>query len=87
MDEGRAPVALGEAYNSGARAALAPLLAGDDGPIAFACSNDEVALAVTFAALGLGAAVPGDVRRELDELTETWSVHPRLAELLRDRLA
>jgi DNA-binding LacI/PurR family transcriptional regulator len=45
----------------GAQAALAPLLGGDGGPIALACSNDEVALAVTFAALGLGAAVPGDV--------------------------
>jgi DNA-binding LacI/PurR family transcriptional regulator len=43
----------------GARAALAPVSAG--GPVAFVCSNDEVALAVTFAALGLGAAVPGDV--------------------------
>jgi SAM-dependent methyltransferase len=38
-------------------------------------------------AVRTGGAVPGDVRRELDELTETWSVHPRLAELLRDRLA
>ena len=27
------------------------------------------------------------VREELDELTRTWGVHPRLAELLRDRLA
>jgi DNA-binding LacI/PurR family transcriptional regulator len=45
----------------GARAALVPVLARDDGPLAFVCSNDEVALAVTFAALGLGAAVPGDV--------------------------
>ena len=26
------------------------------------------------------------VREELDELTRTWGVHPRLAELLRDRL-
>ena len=45
----------------GAQAALAPLLTRDGGPIAVACSNDEVALAVTFAALGLGAAVPRDV--------------------------
>jgi hypothetical protein len=33
--------------------------------------------------------VPGsaDVRREFDDLTGTWDLHPRLAELLRDRLA
>ena len=33
-------------------------------------------------------AAPGDgARAELDELTRTWGVHPKLAELLRDRLA
>ncbi len=32
-------------------------------------------------------ATGGDTGAELRELTETWSVHPRLAELLRDRLA
>lgn len=32
-------------------------------------------------------ATAGSVGSELLELTETWSVHPRLAELLRDRLA
>jgi SAM-dependent methyltransferase len=33
-------------------------------------------------------AAPGDgAREELDELTRTWDVHPKLAELLRDRLA
>jgi SAM-dependent methyltransferase len=33
-------------------------------------------------------AAPGDgAREELDELTRTWGVHPKLAELLRDRLA
>ena len=33
-------------------------------------------------------APPGDgAQEELDELTRTWGVHPRLAELLRDRLA
>jgi SAM-dependent methyltransferase len=33
-------------------------------------------------------AVPSDeARKELDELTGTWGVHPKLAELLRDRLA
>ena len=32
-------------------------------------------------------AAPAEVRRELDELTRTWDVHPKLAELLRDRLA
>jgi DNA-binding LacI/PurR family transcriptional regulator len=45
----------------GAQAALAPLLASAESPIGLVCSNDEVALAVTFAALGLGVAVPGDV--------------------------
>jgi hypothetical protein len=38
-------------------------------------------------AVRTGATPPEDVRRELDELTRTWSVHPRLAELLSDRLA
>jgi DNA-binding LacI/PurR family transcriptional regulator len=47
--------------SDGARRELAPLLARGDGPIGLICSNDEVAVAVTFAALGLGAAVPGDL--------------------------
>ncbi len=38
-------------------------------------------------AVRTGSSGPASVRRELDELTATWSVHPRLAELLRDRLA
>ncbi len=38
-------------------------------------------------AVRTGATPPEDVRRELDELTRTWNVHPRLAELLSDRLA
>ncbi len=33
------------------------------------------------------ATPPPDARRELDELTRTWAVHPKLAELLSDRLA
>ena len=38
-------------------------------------------------AVRTGARPAADVREELDELTRTWGVHPRLAELLRDRLA
>jgi SAM-dependent methyltransferase len=38
-------------------------------------------------AVRTGAAAPAGVRRELDELTGTWNVRPRLAELLGDRLA
>jgi SAM-dependent methyltransferase len=38
-------------------------------------------------AVRTGSAGPAEVRRELDELTATWQVRPRLAELLRDRLA
>ena len=39
-------------------------------------------------AVRTGAARVGRARRrELDEVTGTWGVHPRLAELLRDRLA
>src|SRR4051794_31535387 len=38
-------------------------------------------------AVRTGAAGSERVRGELDELTRTWSVHPRLAELLSDRLA
>ncbi len=34
-----------------------------------------------------GAAGGEQVRSELDELTRTWHVHPKLAELLSDRLA
>jgi len=34
-----------------------------------------------------GAVPPASARQEYDELTRTWGVHPRLAELLRDRLA
>jgi DNA-binding LacI/PurR family transcriptional regulator len=45
----------------GARAALAGLLARGGGPVGIACSNDEVALALTFAAIGLGVAVPEEV--------------------------
>jgi DNA-binding LacI/PurR family transcriptional regulator len=46
--------------SEGARRVLARLLARG-GRIGLLCSSDEVAVAVTFAALGLGAAVPGDV--------------------------
>jgi hypothetical protein len=38
-------------------------------------------------AVRTGAPGSREGRRELDELTRTWSVHPRLAELLSDRLA
>ena len=38
-------------------------------------------------AVRTGAAAGPDARAELDELTGTWGVHPKLAELLRDRLA
>ena len=38
-------------------------------------------------AVRTGAAPGDDARAELDELTGTWGVHPKLAELLRDRLA
>jgi SAM-dependent methyltransferase len=38
-------------------------------------------------AVRTGAAGSEQVRGELDELTRTWSVQPRLAELLSDRLA
>ena len=38
-------------------------------------------------AVRTGARPAADVREELDELTRTWGVHPRLAELLSDRLA
>lgn len=38
-------------------------------------------------AVRTGAPAPDGARAELDELTRTWGVHPKLAELLRDRLA
>ncbi|CAN5555321.1 SAM-dependent methyltransferase [soil metagenome] len=38
-------------------------------------------------AVRTGAAPPADARAELDEVATTWGLHPRLAELLRDRLA
>jgi SAM-dependent methyltransferase len=38
-------------------------------------------------AVRTGAAPGYDARAELDELTGAWGVHPKLAELLRDRLA
>jgi len=38
-------------------------------------------------AVRTGAPAPAGAREELDELTRTWGVHPKLAELLRDRLA
>src|SRR3954447_20799138 len=38
-------------------------------------------------AVRTGASGSEQVRSELDELTRAWSVHPRLAELLSDRLA
>jgi SAM-dependent methyltransferase len=38
-------------------------------------------------AVRTGAPRSDDARRELDELTVAWSVHPRLAELLREDLA
>lgn len=38
-------------------------------------------------AVRTGATPPDRARAELDELTRTWGVHPKLAELLHDRLA
>jgi hypothetical protein len=38
-------------------------------------------------AVRTGASPSADARRELDEVTRTWGIHPQLAELLRDRLA
>jgi SAM-dependent methyltransferase len=38
-------------------------------------------------AVRTGARRPDDARREFDDLTGAWGVHPRLAELLSDRLA
>jgi SAM-dependent methyltransferase len=38
-------------------------------------------------AVRTGATPSEEARRELDDLTRTWGVHPKLAELLRDRLA
>ena len=38
-------------------------------------------------AVRTGVPGSGDVRREFDDLTGTWNLHPRLAELLHDRLA
>jgi hypothetical protein len=38
-------------------------------------------------AVRTGATPPDDARRELEELTSAWGVHPMLAELLHDRLA
>ncbi|WP_051683541.1 LacI family DNA-binding transcriptional regulator [Blastococcus sp. URHD0036] len=44
-----------------AQTAVCDLLRTRGRPVGIACSNDEVAVAVTFAALALRAAVPGDV--------------------------
>jgi SAM-dependent methyltransferase len=38
-------------------------------------------------AVRTGARRPDEAEAEFDELTRTWGVHPKLAELLRDRLA
>ena len=38
-------------------------------------------------AVRTGATPPAEARAELDEVTTTWGLHPRLAELLHDRLA
>jgi SAM-dependent methyltransferase len=38
-------------------------------------------------AVRTGTSPSPDAKRELDELTRTWGVHPKLAELLSDRLA
>lgn len=45
----------------GAQSAVCELLRTRGRPVGIACSNDEVALAVSFAALALRAAVPADV--------------------------
>ncbi|RBY85870.1 LacI family DNA-binding transcriptional regulator [Blastococcus sp. TF02A-26] len=46
---------------AGAQTAVCELLRTRGAPVGIACSNDEVAVAVAFAALALRAAVPGDV--------------------------
>ncbi len=46
---------------AGAQTAVCELLRTRGRPVGVACSNDEVALATTFAAIALRAAVPGDV--------------------------
>ena len=38
-------------------------------------------------AVRTGTSPSPEAKRELDELTRTWGVHPKLAELLSDRLA
>ena len=38
-------------------------------------------------AVRTGAAPTAEARAELDEVATSWGLHPRLAELLRDRLA
>jgi SAM-dependent methyltransferase len=38
-------------------------------------------------AVRTGTPAPASARAELEELTRTWGVHPKLAELLHDRLA
>jgi SAM-dependent methyltransferase len=38
-------------------------------------------------AVRTGGPAPADVRDEFDDLTRAWGVHPKLAELLSDRLA
>ena len=38
-------------------------------------------------AVRTGAPRPAELQAELDDLTATWGVHPRLAELVDDRLA
>ena len=38
-------------------------------------------------AVRTGATPSDDVRREFEDVTRTWGVHPKLAELVRDRLA
>ncbi|MGY1743582.1 MULTISPECIES: LacI family DNA-binding transcriptional regulator [unclassified Blastococcus] len=47
--------------SAGAQTAVCELLRTRGRPVGVACSNDEVALAVSFAAVALRAAVPGDV--------------------------
>ncbi|WP_139220539.1 LacI family DNA-binding transcriptional regulator [Trujillonella endophytica] len=57
-----APTAISVPLDAaGAQTALCDLLRARGRPVGIACSNDEVGLAVSFAALALRAAVPGDV--------------------------
>jgi DNA-binding LacI/PurR family transcriptional regulator len=69
----------------GARRALERLLALRGRPVGIACYNDEVAIALVFAAKGLALAVPGDVAVVGVERTNVGQlVSPRLTTVAAD---